>query len=81
MFVHTLHNLKTGHIRARGYDLSLNGTLDTLITSELLTIEGLWDTITVTRYSDQKATIHARDGITTTYTTASDVDITIYITR
>lgn len=79
MYVHTLHNLTTGHIRARGHDLNPGDTLDTLTDSELLNLEGLWDTITVTRHSDHKATIHARDGITSTYRPAPDLDITIYI--
>lgn len=79
MYVHTLHHLTTGRIRARGYDLKPGDTLTTLIDSELLDLEGLWDTITVTRHSDYKATIHACDGITTAYRTASDLDVTIYI--
>lgn len=79
MYVHTLHHRTTGRIRARGYDLKPGDTLDTLTASELLDLEGLWDTITVTRHDDHKATIHARDGITTVYRPVPDLDITIYI--
>lgn len=81
MYVHTRHNLKTGQTRARGYDLRPGETLATLIASDLLDLEGLWDTITITHHSDHKATIHARDGITTAYRIPPDMDITIYITR
>lgn len=79
MYVHTRHNLTTGRTRARGHDLNPGDTLTTLIDSDLLDLEGLWDTITVTHHSDHKATIHARDGITTAYRPAPDLDITIYI--
>ena len=81
MYVQTMHYLQTGRIRARGYDLRPGDTLDTLIASDLLDLEGLWNTITVTRHSDRKATIHARDGITTAYRVPSDLDTTIYIVR
>lgn len=79
MYVHTCHNLTTGHTRARGHDLNPGDTLNTLIASDLLDLEGLWNTITVTHHSDHKATIHARDGITTVYRPVPDLDITIYI--
>lgn len=79
MYVHTLHHLTTGRIRARGHDLRPGDTLDTLTDSEILDLAGLWDTITVTRHNDHKATIHARNGITTAYRTPSALDVTIYI--
>ena len=81
MYVRTLHNLTTGHILARGHDLKPGDTLATLTSSELLDIDGLWNTVTFTRHSDHKVTIHARDGITTTYLTSPDIDVTIYIVR
>lgn len=79
MYTRKIHNLETGRIIARGFDLMPGDTIESLIADEILTFPSAWNEVSTVIRDDHHAVIKLRDGKNLVTRIAPDMDITIHI--